>query len=124
MSEDDSQRFGQTDEWYRHTRHEQQALWYPEIPRDEAPEARAVRRAADVEAGEATSYLPPVSAGSLDPVSLQGLIPPRRSRVQGPAARPDATTGAAVESADPIGSVAAVESAADLADLAASEAAS
>ena len=92
---------GHTDEWYRQTRHEQQALWYPEIPADEAPEARAMRRAAYVEAVEATSYLPPISAGFLDPVSLQGLIPPRRGQVQGPGAGPDEAAGGEVEAKAP-----------------------
>ncbi|ETA71101.1 murein biosynthesis integral membrane protein MurJ [Actinospica robiniae] len=89
-----------TDDWYRQTRHDQQALWYPDIPADEAPEARAIRRAAYAEAVEATSYLPPISAGFLDPVSLQHLIPPRRGQVQGPGTRPD-EVGVSVESKAP-----------------------
>ena len=81
---------GQTDEWYQHTRHEQQTRWYPGILPDEAPEARAARRAAYAEAVEVTSFnLSPISAGFLDPVSLQQLIPPRRGQVQGPATRLD-----------------------------------
>ncbi len=88
-----------TDEWYQQVQREDQTLWYPgDIPADEAPEARAVRRAAYAEAVDATRFnLPPISAGFLDPVSLQGLIPPRRGQVQGTGTRPqppDAAAGA------------------------------
>jgi putative peptidoglycan lipid II flippase len=80
---------GQTDEWYEQTRHETQSLWYPEIPPDEAPEAKQARRAAYAEAVDATRFnLPPISAGFLDSTSLQTLIPPRRGQVQGPGTRP------------------------------------
>jgi putative peptidoglycan lipid II flippase len=80
---------GQTDEWYQQTRHETQSLWYPEIPPDEAPEARQARRAAYAEAVDATRFnIPAISAGFLDPTSLQTLIPPRRGQVQGPGTRP------------------------------------
>ena len=80
---------GHTDEWYQQTRYEEQTLWYPDIPPNEAPEARAMRRAAYVDAVDATRFnLPPISAGFLDPVSLQQLIPPRRGQVQGPATLP------------------------------------
>jgi putative peptidoglycan lipid II flippase len=86
---------GHTDEWYQQTSYADQSLWYPEIPPDEAPEARAVRRAAYAEAVEATRFnLPVISAGFLDPTSLQQLIPPRRGQVQGPGTRP---SDAAVE---------------------------
>jgi putative peptidoglycan lipid II flippase len=92
-------RVGYTDEWYRRARHEEQKLWYPHVPpNDEAPEARAVRRAAYAEAVEATRFnLPPISAGFLDPVSLQQLIPPRRGQVQGPGTRPEEEPDAPVE---------------------------
>ncbi len=83
---------GQTDEWYQATRHAEQDLWYPEIPRDEAPEARAQRRDADAEAVDATRFnIPAIGAGFLDPTSLQQLIPPRRSQVQGPGTLPEET---------------------------------
>ena len=83
---------GPTDEWYRQTRHEEQTHWYPGASPEaqEPPEARATRRAAYAEAVDATRFnLPVISAGYLDPVSLQQLIPPRRGQVQGPATRPD-----------------------------------
>ncbi|HTJ67225.1 MAG TPA: murein biosynthesis integral membrane protein MurJ [Actinospica sp.] len=83
---------GQTDEWYQQTRHQTQNLWYPEIPPDEAPEARQARRAAYAEAVDATRFnIPAISAGFLDPTSLQTLIPPRRGQVQGPGTRPEET---------------------------------
>jgi putative peptidoglycan lipid II flippase len=82
-----------TDEWYTATRYAEQELWYPEIPPDEAPEARAVRRAAYAEAVDATRFnLPAFGAAFLDPTSLQQLIPPRRGQVQGPATRPQDAT--------------------------------
>src|SRR5947199_10047637 len=85
-----------TDEWYQRARREEQALWYPDIPPDEAPDARAARRAAYAEAVDATRCnLPPISAGFFDPVSLQQLIPPRRGQVQGPGASPDELDAAA-----------------------------
>jgi putative peptidoglycan lipid II flippase len=93
-----------TDEWYRQARYEQQTLWYPEIPPDEAPEALARRRSAYAEAVEAARFnLPPISVGLLDPASVQQLIPPRRGRIQGPATRKPATgaTGALEAGADP-----------------------
>lgn len=87
---------GHTDEWYQQTRYEEQTLWYPEIPPDEAPEARAQRRNAYAEAVDATRFnLPVIGAGFLDPTSLQQLIPPRRGQVQGPATRPEDLTGEA-----------------------------
>ena len=87
---------GHTDEWYQQTRYEEQTLWYPEIPPDEAPEARAQRRAAYAEAVDATRFnLPVIGAGFFDPTSLQQLIPPRRGQVQGPATRPEDLVGEA-----------------------------
>ncbi|HEX4791709.1 MAG TPA: murein biosynthesis integral membrane protein MurJ [Actinospica sp.] len=87
---------GHTDEWYQQTSFDDQNLWYPEIPPDEAPEARAVRRAAYAEAVDATRFnLPVISAGFLDPTSLQQLIPPRRGQVQGPGTRPTDTAAEA-----------------------------
>jgi putative peptidoglycan lipid II flippase len=80
---------GPTDEWYQQSRYEEQTLWYPDIPSDEASEARQARRNAYVEAIDATRFnIPAIGAGFLDPTSLQQLIPPRRSQVQGPATRP------------------------------------
>ena len=80
---------GPTDEWYQQSRYAEQTLWYPEIPPDEAPEARQARRNAYVEAIDATRFnIPAIGAGFLDPTSLQTLIPPRRGQVQGPATRP------------------------------------
>lgn len=91
---------GHTDEWYQQTRYEEQSLWYPDIPPDEAPEARAMRRAAYAEAVEATSFnLPVIGAGFLDPTSLQQLIPPRRGQVQGPATRRQDTAEAQPQTA-------------------------
>src|SRR6185312_16545707 len=89
-----------TDEWYTATRYAEQDLWYPEIPPDEAPEARAQRRAAYAEAVDATRFnLPTFGTAFLDPSSLQQLIPPRRGQVQGPATRPGdpVAVGAPVE---------------------------
>jgi putative peptidoglycan lipid II flippase len=89
---------GPTDEWYRQTRHEEQTLWYAGRSPQEAPEARATRRAAYADVVDATRFnLPPISAGYLDPVSLQQLIPPRRGQVQGPATRGPDEAGAAAE---------------------------
>ena len=83
---------GQTDEWYQQTRQAEQDLWYPEIPPDEAPEARQARRNAYAEAVDATRFnIPAIGAGFLDPTSLQQLIPPRRGQVQGPGTRADET---------------------------------
>lgn len=80
---------GHTDEWFQQTRYEEQTLWYPEIPPDEAPEARQARRNAYAEAVDATRFnIPVIGAGFLDPTSLQQLIPPRRGQVQGPAMQP------------------------------------
>jgi len=80
---------GPTDEWYQQTRYAEQDLWYPEIPEDEAPEARQARRNAYVEAIDATRFnIPAIGAGFLDPTGLQQLIPPRRGQVQGPGTRP------------------------------------
>ncbi|MBR7837358.1 murein biosynthesis integral membrane protein MurJ [Actinospica durhamensis] len=99
QSDPETEFAGHTDEWYQHTRHEQQTRWYPGILPDEAPEARAERRAAYAEAVEVTSFnLSPISAGFLDPVSLQQLIPPRRGQVQGPATRLDGAGGLEAES--------------------------
>jgi putative peptidoglycan lipid II flippase len=89
-----------TDEWYTATRYAEQDLWYPEIPPDEAPEARAQRRAAYAEAVDATRFnLPAFGTAFLDPTSLQQLIPPRRGQVQGPGTRPgdEAAIGTEVE---------------------------
>ncbi|MBR7834347.1 murein biosynthesis integral membrane protein MurJ [Actinospica durhamensis] len=89
-----------TDEWYTATRYAEQDLWYPEIPQDEAPEARAMRREAYAEAVDATRFnLPVFGTAFLDPTSLQQLIPPRRGQVQGPGTRPGDLTevGVAVE---------------------------
>jgi putative peptidoglycan lipid II flippase len=80
---------GYTDEYYQQSRYAEQDLWYPEIPEDEAPEARQARRNAYAEAIDATRFnIPAISAGFLDPTGLQQLIPPRRGQVQGPATRP------------------------------------
>lgn len=80
---------GHTDEFYQQTRYAEQDLWYPEIPENEAPEARQARRNAYVEAIDATRFnIPAIGAGFLDPTGLQQLIPPRRGQVQGPATRP------------------------------------
>ena len=73
-----------SDEWYRATRYAEQALWYPAIPPDEAPEAREQRRAAYAEAVDATRFnLPLIGPGFLDPASVQQLFPPRRGPIQG-----------------------------------------
>lgn len=88
---------GQTDEWYQQTRYATQDLWYPDIPPDEAPEAKQARRAAYVEAVDATRFnIPAINAGFLDPTSLQTLIPPRRGQVQGPGTRADELAGGGV----------------------------
>ena len=92
---------GQTDEWYQATRHAEQDLWYPEIPPDEAPEARAQRRNAYAEAVDATRFnLPVIGVGFLDPSSLQQLIPPRRGQVQGPGTRPGQETAVQAPATD------------------------
>jgi putative peptidoglycan lipid II flippase len=78
-----------SDDWYQSARYAEQALWYPEIPADEAPDARAHRRAAYADAVDATRFnLPLVGPGFLDPAAVQQLFPPRRGPVQGPATRP------------------------------------
>jgi putative peptidoglycan lipid II flippase len=65
-------------------------LWYPAIPEDEAPDERAARRAAYAEAVDATRFnLPVFGTSFLDPSSIEQLLPPRRSQVQGPAIQPD-----------------------------------
>ena len=92
---------GQTDEWYQATRHAEQDLWYPEIPPDEAPEARAQRRNAYAEAVDATRFnLPVIGVGFLDPSSLQQLIPPRRGQIQGPGTLPGEETAVQAPTTD------------------------
>jgi putative peptidoglycan lipid II flippase len=63
-------------------------LWYPGIPDDEQPEERAARRDAYADAIDATRFDIPVFGTAFNPAALELLIPPRRSRVQGPATRP------------------------------------
>ena len=87
---------GFSDDWYQAARRAEQALWYPEVAPDEAPEARAQRRAAYADAVDATRFnLPLVGPGFLDPAAVQQLFPPRRGAIQGPAARSAQPTGAA-----------------------------
>lgn len=91
-----------SDEWYRATRYAEQALWYPAIPPDEAPEAREQRRAAYAEAVDATRFnLPLVGPGFLDPASVQQLFPPRRGPIQGPAAVQPPETATRVPEQEP-----------------------
>jgi putative peptidoglycan lipid II flippase len=67
----------------------QDNLWYPAIPEDEAPEARAARREAYAEAVDATRYnMPALNTSFLGLSGVEQLIPPRRGRVQGPGTRP------------------------------------
>lgn len=63
-------------------------LWYPGIPDDELPEEREARREAYAEAIDATRFNIPVFGTAFNATALEQLIPPRRSRVQGPATRP------------------------------------
>ena len=64
-------------------------LWYPGIPEEnELPEERHARREAYAEAIDATRFNIPVFGTGFNPLNLEQLIPPRRSRVQGPATRP------------------------------------
>jgi putative peptidoglycan lipid II flippase len=67
-------------------------LWYPGIPDNELPEERAARREAYADAVDATRFNLPVFGTSFDTSALEQLIPPRRSRVQGPATRPGERT--------------------------------
>ena len=67
-------------------------LWYPGIPENELPQEREARREAYAEAIDATRFNLPVFGTSFDTSALEQLIPPRRSRVQGPATRPDERT--------------------------------
>jgi putative peptidoglycan lipid II flippase len=91
-----------SDEWYRATRHAEQAMWYPAIPPDEAPEARDQRRAAYADAVDATRFnLPLVGPGFLDPASVQQLFPPRRGPIQGPAAMQPPETATRVPEQEP-----------------------
>jgi putative peptidoglycan lipid II flippase len=65
-------------------------LWYPAIPPDEAPAARAARRNAYAEAVDATRYnLPTFGTSFLGLSGVEQLIPPRRGPVQGPGTRSD-----------------------------------